>query len=191
MKPVLTTISLLIFGLANAQFNGTFTDDRDGRTYKTVIYKVPTVAEVGIDREWMAENLNFESDQSFCYKDIGAYCEKYGRLYNFDAALAACPNGWRVATAKDWFQIFDLYGGIHKAGQSVYDGGKSRLRLQYGGFGEPGGYWHGMGIEGYYWDSEEKSNEHAGLIIIHKGTREIFHDKSAKYHLNGVRCVKD
>ncbi len=191
MKYILSVFLLLFFSLANAQLFGNLSDDRDGQTYKTVIFKLPTVAEVGIEREWMAENLNFKIDQSFCYKGIDAYCEKFGRVYNYDAALAACPDGWRVPTAKDWFQLFDLYGGIHNAGQSVYEGGKSKLNLQYGGFGEPGGYWHGVGKEGYYWDSEEKSAEQAGLIIIHEGTREIFHDRSAKYHLNAVRCIKE
>ncbi len=93
---------------------GTLTDSRDGQTYRTV--------KIG-DQVWMAENLNFVTDNSWCYNDESDNCAKYGRLYTWAAAVGrdedecgyehtcglgsgdirgACPKGWHLPSQAEW-----------------------------------------------------------------------------------------
>src|SRR5574344_1443588 len=92
---------------------GTMTDPRDGQVYKMVTIGTQT---------WMAQNLNYAVDSSWCYENSADSCAKYGRLYQWTAAMniassyegviagaviktpqqGACPVGWHVPTSGEW-----------------------------------------------------------------------------------------
>ena len=55
---------------------GTMIDSRDGQAYKTVTYNFD-----GVSQTWMAENLNYATEKSSCYRGDSSYCPAYGRLY--------------------------------------------------------------------------------------------------------------
>ena len=67
------------------------TDVRDGKTYQTVTLG---------DQTWFAQDLNYETGNSWCYKDDAANCEAYGRLYDWETALTACPAGWHIEVTR-------------------------------------------------------------------------------------------
>ena len=121
-----------------------FKDERDGQTYRTV--------KIG-SQTWMAENLNYAylqptdelDSSSFCYKDSAEYCEKYGRLYQWRAAMDSagtwssngkgcgygktcsptypvrgiCPEGWYLPTRSEWYTLFTALGGQSMANKML------------------------------------------------------------------------
>ena len=116
---------------------GELTDDRDGQIYKTV--------KIG-DQWWMAENLNYETEGSFCmnYPDSGSV--KYGSLYPWGDAMDSagtwsangkgcgrfgkdcspiypvrgiCPNGWHLPDTTEWATLLAAVGGREIAGKKL------------------------------------------------------------------------
>ncbi|MCL2183927.1 MAG: fibrobacter succinogenes major paralogous domain-containing protein [Chitinispirillia bacterium] len=102
MAAAVLSAPLLFSACSNPQSGGTFTDSRDGQTYRTV--------RIG-NLTWMAQNLNFKTGNSWCYEDNESNCQKYGRLYDWNTAMSACPAGWRLPDNKDWNDLTKSAGG--------------------------------------------------------------------------------
>ena len=70
----------------NTQSASTFTDSRDGHTYKTVSFKNPLT---GATVTWMAENLNYKMPGSYAYDEKESNRKELGLLYTWEAAKKA------------------------------------------------------------------------------------------------------
>ena len=68
------------------------TDPRDGQAYK--IEKVN-------DQIWLAENLRYETAESNCADDLPENCAEMGRVYSWNAAQNACPEGWHLPSEEE------------------------------------------------------------------------------------------
>jgi uncharacterized protein (TIGR02145 family) len=88
----------------------TFTDSRDGKTYRYVTIGAQT---------WMADNLNYAAEDSKCYLDVPANCDRLGRLYTWSAAKKACPSGWHLPNDAEWNALIATVGDTSTAGKHL------------------------------------------------------------------------
>jgi len=148
MKKIVALIvlfSIVVF----AQQDGSFTDNRDGKTYKWV--KIGT-------QTWMAENLNYNAIRSGCYKNDPANCQIYGNLYDQAMAQVICPTGWHLPNNKEWEALIKTIGGKETAGKllKATSGWKSGNGTDTYGFNAlPGGHGGGFGsgYNGNWWSA--------------------------------------
>jgi uncharacterized protein (TIGR02145 family) len=172
---------------------GSFTDNRDGKTYKTVTLGTQT---------WMAENLNYETDTgSLIYNDNP---EPYGRYYNWYTAMVICPEGWHLPSDGEWSTLIDFLGGEYVAGGKMksttnhwesHNAGATNLS---GFTGLPGGmYWNesiGFRNEGFlaYFSTSTEVGKHANQIrFLQYVDATVYTTIYVKSDLFNVRCVKD
>jgi len=194
MRKLLLTTAAVAAAIAGAVAGetdfGTFTDTRDGQTYKTVTIGGMT---------WMAQNINYKADSSWCYNDTLSYCKKYGRLYDWNTAKTVCPKGWKLPSREDWNRLVATTGGKEIAGKKLKSksGWGEYGTDNYGFSALPGGIrfsgsdFIGAGYYGYWWTATEVSSDNAY-------DRNMFYTDSDVYeHLDGksdgysVRCVAD
>jgi uncharacterized protein (TIGR02145 family) len=168
----------------------TFTDARDGKTYKTV--KIS-------ERVWMAENLNVETKDSKCYDNKPANCDKYGRLYRWSTAMKVCPSGWHLPNEYEWKSL-DLgnsqtvgkklksASGWNKNGNGLDVFGFTALP---GGLGYSDGGFGNVGNDGFWWSSSEYNSGHAYIWNMGENIEHALWSTTDKNKLFSVRCVMD
>jgi uncharacterized protein (TIGR02145 family) len=178
------------------KYNETFTDPRDGKVYKII--------EIG-GQVWFAENLNFAAEGSVCYENDEANGDKYGRLYNWETALKACPDGWRLPSDEEWSALVDYAGGEETAGTKLkstsgwnsYNGVSGNGTDEYGFSALPGGgglsdgNFLTAGNFGFWWSATEYRFDDAFSRGIDFSIEYVYRIGNGKSNLFSVRCVKD
>jgi len=175
--------------------DGSFTDSRDDNTYKTVTIGSQT---------WMAENLNYNVSSSICYSNDPANCSKYGKLYNWETAMAICPNGWHIPSKDEW-EILKYFvegncsdcdgkhlkatSGWNSGGNGTDDYGFSAMP---GGYGSSDGNFYGAGDFGIWWSaSEDGSSKAYNRHMDENNDAASWYSNDKKSYLFSVRCLKD
>jgi uncharacterized protein (TIGR02145 family) len=176
-------IALLSCMVMFAQKKGTFTDTRDGKTYPTVTFGTQT---------WIAGNLNFNIKGSWCFRDDSSYCLKYGKLYNFGAANAACPSGWHLPSVSEWDSLIIANGGPDEAGLNLSLWRPNiGFNLMYGGRRHPAGEYYYLDMFGFYWTSSISDKDNSFAYVTNPASGNIKVNPYDKWQGYSVRCVKD
>jgi len=178
----------------------TIHDERDGSTYRAVKMPNGTV--------WTAQNLNIKIGNSWCYRDSNTYCNKYGRLYDWETARMACPEGWHLPNVVEWWDLAVAVGGYDIAGKKLkakkgwYDyrqasgvGGNGTDNYGFsalpGGYRTSGGGFYNTDSTGYWWVGEKFGSDRAYIRAMNSRFDNL---GEADYPLNSglsVRCIKD
>lgn len=94
------TDTVYIKVIENEIVEDTFYDERDGKIYKL---------EQVNGKTWFKENLNFKTNESYCYDNKESNCDEFGRLYTYKAALNACPTGFHLPNKIEMEEYANFY----------------------------------------------------------------------------------
>ena len=152
------------------------------------------------------QNLNYrreakyENDYCYCYNNSKDNCDKFGRLYVWDAAADACPKGWHLPSTAEWKTLIDSVGGEKVAGITLKtsDWISSGEATDAFGFSVlPAGfrdwvsnyYWE-EGYQAFFWTSDEYENSSGCVYFQGQYDNADIRSRDADYGYS-VRCVMD
>lgn len=182
----------------------TMTDERDGKTYKTVTIGSQT---------WMAENLAYETIYAFEYDDTYFDDFESGLFYDWEDAVSGgpdygdvCPNGWHLPSKNEWSQLIDFVGGRESAfnlkskNYWEYESGVTKGTDKFGFTAFPAGY--NEGGQNYlqqrerlaaFWSSDgyDGGETYAYACMMSSASDKITMPTERIYSSLNVRCVKD
>ncbi len=199
--------------------------DEDGNNYAVVTIGTQT---------WMAENLKYlpsvstSSDNSYVdpYYYVYDYegtsvseakatdnYKTYGVLYNWPAALNACPSGWHLPTDNEW-KTLEMHLGMSqseanqtgwhrgtdegkklKSTSGWYDNGIGTDEVGFSAF--PGGYrgyyggFYDLGEDGYWWSATADGSTFGWFRHLYYKFDEVHRFSFNKPYGYSVRCVRD
>ncbi len=170
--------------------------DANGYIYKTV--------RIG-NQIWMAENLR--ATKSTNNEDIVAYAPNndtsllavYGRLYDWQSARKACPNGWHLPTKEEWETLCNFLGDngaakLKETGTTHWTSPNLSATNIYGFTAVPAGYkatgFHNIRFCAFYWADTQDVNNTAWHYFFCDGANINRQSIDTNYSLS-VRCIQD
>jgi len=163
---------------------GYMTDARDGQRYKTVMLKDGKI--------WMAQNLNFQTNDSYCYKKDPENCKEYGRLYKWNIINKICPKNWHLPNVYEWRAMIEQYGSDYENYNKLISGGATGFSAKLGGYRSTLGTHFYIEKHGYYWSSILDDDKEVWLYKFHRPSQKLRPLKLFRDSLIvSCRCVQD
>ena len=187
---------------------GTMTDSRDGRVYKTIGIK---------SQLWMAENLNYADSLSYpsmlgknsCYYNKPDSCQKYGRFYTWSAVIDSiywvkegkkCGYGFETSSCG----LPNVVQGICPEGWHIPSSTEAEILIHETPYSVKLKWWYGAGSDKMIWTSTEHLSDYVSLkrwddaeilIFAQDDWNGEFMDMGFTYSGKeggfAVRCLKD
>jgi len=179
---ILLVLSFYFAGCSSSgSSNDVYLDSRDGQSYRTI--------QIG-NLIWMLDNLNYKNKGSSCYDDINADCNTYGKLYTWEAAQDAVPQGWRLPTLSELKSLIEYFKAESKPDILTVDYPRG-FNVLYGGSKYYYGEYHGIGEYAVFWSSTESDSAKVYCFSLDKeGNNRITYPDYLKTAGFSVRCIK-
>ena len=128
----------------------------------------------------------------------------YGVLYNWTAALSACPPDWHLPSDAEWTILTDYLGGESVAGGKMKEAGfshwtspnieatnESGFTALPGGYRYSDGQFYDFGVRGDWWSSTGDSTHLAWDRSLRYHTSDVLRGNDSKEDGYSVRCLRD
>lgn len=180
--------------------DSTFTDSRDGQTYR--------ILKLG-KQVWFGENLNYSGEDAvgYCHENDPEKCEIYGKLYRWNDAMKACPEGWHLPGLLEWIDLINYVGGQEMAGVKLKSKAYWYIQeefAQYAGTDDygfsilPGSFMSEQGSFGstarlaaHLWTSTEETDTRSNDVFLMHSMGKVVLEGSSRDVGMSVRCLKD
>ena len=169
-----------------------------GKTYRTLQFEANGPI-------WIAQNLDLEVKESWCYEDNPKNCEQYGRLYTWQSAQEACKQlgaGWRLPTDAEWKELANSFGGYYdaetdkdvgdpkKSYEALVEDGNRGFAAFPGGYRNLDGSFNYFGQYGYYWIGTEQDAQDAWYFYFNSLSGGLSRHAGGKSYGRSCRCLQ-
>jgi len=169
----------------------------------SLIYQGDAIATIKIGSQiWLAKNFNAEpskgnwwcSGDNYCNDKKPEelcrnteYCKLYGKLYDWEAAMNVCPDGWKLPSKDDWKSLSDRLSDRMNILES-----ESWWNAAFGGYRDEknAALYIQMRKEGRWWSSTDAGNGSAYYSNLMKGGELKYVSSETKTMGYSVRCIK-
>jgi uncharacterized protein (TIGR02145 family) len=175
----------IVNGICSICGQGTFTDIRDGRTYKAI--------KIG-NQIIMEENLAFKPEKGnfWAYDDNVANISQYGYLYDWETAKTLAPKGWHLPARAEWESLFNALGGnANLAYEHAKVGGNSGFNGLLGGLRFLHGEFNSLGASGCFWSSTPEGEDQAAYFKLSAYSKHAEIAKAKHGAAMSVRLFRD
>lgn len=161
----------------------TFVDPRDNKTYK--------VKDIN-GTKWFVRNLDYVIENgSKCYDGEEENCKVYGRLYTYDAAQTACPEGTHLSSGDDWKMLEVYAGGANVAAVKLRSNGSDdyAFSVLFGGYVNKNNISVIQGEGAYFWTEGDVGDGRGFARSMFSTDKEVSSMPVDKAFAMSVRCV--